>query len=69
MGKMNNNSIEISDISSFFTSLECLPGYFGQNCSTLCPRGYYGNHCIHRCECPDELCNATTGCVSGKGVI
>lgn len=54
---------------SFFSFSECLPGYFGENCSTTCLQGYYGNHCINRCECPDELCNATTGCVSEKGFI
>lgn len=53
----------------FFSFSECLPGYFGENCSTTCLQGYYGNHCINRCECPDELCNATTGCVSEKGFI
>lgn len=49
--------------------LECLFGYFGENCFINCLWGYYGNYCINRCECFDEFCNVMIGCVSEKGFI
>lgn len=49
--------------------LECLFGYFGENCFINCFWGYYGNDCINRCECFDEFCNVMIGCVSEKGFI
>lgn len=44
----------------------CPSGLHGKHCSAPCPKGYYGELCAHRCECPDEFCNATTGCVLRK---
>lgn len=47
--------------------LVCPSGLHGKHCSAPCPKGYYGELCAHRCECPDEFCNPTTGCVLRKG--
>lgn len=44
----------------------CPSGLHGKHCSAPCPKGYYGELCAHRCECPDEFCNPTTGCVLRK---
>lgn len=44
----------------------CPNGLHGFHCSAPCPRGYYGKRCALQCECPDEFCNATVGCVLKK---
>lgn len=41
----------------------CPSGLHGVQCSTPCAKGFYGELCIGRCECPDDLCNATVGCL------
>lgn len=39
------------------------------NCSTPCLRGFYGNECGEHCNCSEEFCNATFGCIEGDGHI
>uniref|UniRef100_K1PXY9 Uncharacterized protein n=1 Tax=Magallana gigas TaxID=29159 RepID=K1PXY9_MAGGI len=45
---------------------KCIPrpkGYFGLNCSYMCPYPTYGRRCLDgKCTCPKEYCNANTGC-------
>ncbi|XP_052711268.1 scavenger receptor class F member 1-like isoform X1 [Crassostrea angulata] len=41
----------------------CPSGLHGVQCSTPCAKGFYGELCTGRCECSDELCNATVGCL------
>nr|XP_034334313.1 scavenger receptor class F member 1-like [Crassostrea gigas] len=41
----------------------CPSGLHGVQCSTPCAKGFYGELCTRRCECSDELCNATVGCL------
>ncbi|XP_062585882.1 multiple epidermal growth factor-like domains protein 10 isoform X1 [Saccostrea cucullata] len=42
--------------------VECLPGYFGINCSATCFFPSYGRHCQKLCNCSSELCDFSTGC-------
>lgn len=46
----------------------CPSGLHGVQCSTPCVKGFYGELCTGRCECPDELCNATVGCLRRQDV-
>lgn len=43
--------------------IPCPKGYFGLNCSYMCPYPTYGRRCLDgKCTCPKEYCNANTGC-------
>lgn len=42
--------------------VECPIGYFGQNCSDICPWPTYGALCSKVCEC--QPCNHEDGCIS-----
>uniref|UniRef100_A0A8W8JIB5 Uncharacterized protein n=1 Tax=Magallana gigas TaxID=29159 RepID=A0A8W8JIB5_MAGGI len=42
---------------------ECMPGYGGVNCSSLCPYPYYGFNCQRTCNCSRNLCDVSTGCI------
>lgn len=48
--------------SNYF--LECMPGYSGENCTSLCPYPQYGVDCQRTCNCSIYLCNVSTGCIS-----
>ena len=42
-------------------------GYFGRNCSFVCPYPTYGHRCLHgECNCPKENCDPKSGCLNGK---
>nr|XP_034333989.1 multiple epidermal growth factor-like domains protein 10 [Crassostrea gigas] len=42
---------------------ECMSGFTGVNCSSLCPYPYYGEDCQRTCNCSRDLCNVSTGCI------
>lgn len=44
---------------------ECMSGYTGVNCSSLCPYPFYGEHCQRTCNCSRDLCDVSTGCIVG----
>lgn len=47
--------------------IACPRGYFGLDCSYLCPYPTYGRRCLDgKCSCPKEYCNAKTGCGTRK---
>lgn len=48
-----------------FSIVECMSGYSGVNCSSLCPYPYYGEDCQRKCDCSKELCTVSTGCIVG----
>lgn len=48
-----------------FSIVECMSGYTGVNCSSLCPYPFYGEHCQRTCNCSRDLCNVSTGCIVG----
>ncbi|XP_052680044.1 uncharacterized protein LOC128160742 [Crassostrea angulata] len=41
---------------------ECPLGYFGDNCTNICPSSYYGRLCFHKCKCLP--CHHIYECVS-----
>ncbi|XP_052674810.1 uncharacterized protein LOC128156631 [Crassostrea angulata] len=41
---------------------ECLPGYFGTNCSIRCIYPNYGKRCQYTCDCTVTDCNPVHGC-------
>lgn len=41
---------------------ECLPGYFGENCTSRCVYPNYGKTCQHTCDCNVTDCNHVHGC-------
>lgn len=42
--------------------LECLPGYFGENCLSRCFYPSYGQNCRNTCDCNVKDCNHLDGC-------
>lgn len=52
-----------SVIELFLNLIGCMPGYGGENCSSLCPYPYYGLHCQRRCNCSREFCDVSSGCI------
>ncbi|XP_062571067.1 uncharacterized protein LOC134233089 isoform X1 [Saccostrea cucullata] len=42
---------------------ECHPGYIGVNCSMACRYPGYGKYCQEQCNCSQELCDISTGCL------
>ncbi|XP_062577449.1 uncharacterized protein LOC134239285, partial [Saccostrea cucullata] len=42
----------------------CLEGYFGLNCSQLCPYPSYGKGCKETCDCSKPFCVPTLGCAT-----
>ncbi|XP_062594114.1 uncharacterized protein LOC134255606 isoform X2 [Saccostrea cucullata] len=42
---------------------ECPPGYIGVNCSMACRYPGYGQYCQEQCNCSQELCDISTGCL------
>ena len=43
---------------------ECIPGYFGPNCTLPCRFPNYGLLCQKACTCNETDCNHRTGCPS-----
>lgn len=46
----------------FINNLECLPGYFGENCSSRCALSYYGQNCQSTCDCNVKDFNHVDSC-------
>ncbi|XP_062570040.1 uncharacterized protein LOC134232095 [Saccostrea cucullata] len=42
---------------------ECPPGYIGVNCSMACRYPGYGKYCQEQCNCSQELCDISIGCL------
>ena len=42
--------------------VECLPGFYGSNCSESCRYPNYGNGCQQKCYCAEQNCHAVIGC-------
>ena len=50
--------------------VECLPGFYGSNCSESCRYPNYGNGCQQKCYCAEQNCHAVIGCHEfGKDII
>ncbi|XP_052677353.1 uncharacterized protein LOC128158524 [Crassostrea angulata] len=41
---------------------ECPAGYYGDNCTVVCPPSSYGTLCLHKCDCLP--CHHVYGCSS-----
>nr|XP_022287203.1 platelet endothelial aggregation receptor 1-like [Crassostrea virginica] len=41
---------------------KCGPGYFGPNCTLICPYPTYGDECQEICDCDNKTCDISTGC-------
>lgn len=41
-----------------------MPGYSGLNCTDKCPYPTYGNRCQENCDCSNDTCDLSTGCIS-----
>lgn len=52
----------LSMLMVILVPLECLPGYFGTNCSTRCIYPIYGKRCQNTCDCNVTECNHVLGC-------
>ena len=50
--------------NSFSIISECIPGYFGPNCTLPCRFPNYGLLCQSACACNETDCNHRTGCPS-----
>lgn len=42
--------------------VECQPGYFLENCSSMCPFPLFGKKCAESCSCEKQLCDFAQGC-------
>ncbi|XP_062594194.1 protein draper-like [Saccostrea cucullata] len=42
---------------------KCLPGYSGTNCSQPCPYPFYGDWCQGKCDCDNNTCDVSVGCL------
>lgn len=49
-------------MTNVLIDLECLPGYFGTNCSSRCVYPNYGEGCKNTCDCNVIDCNHVHGC-------
>lgn len=45
-----------------FRFLDCMPGYSGINCTSVCPYPQYGIDCQRKCNCSEDTCDVSTGC-------
>uniref|UniRef100_A0A8W8JIE8 Uncharacterized protein n=1 Tax=Magallana gigas TaxID=29159 RepID=A0A8W8JIE8_MAGGI len=43
---------------------ECTPGYTGPNCTAQCPYPTYEFACQGFCNCSNDTCNMSWGCIS-----
>ena len=43
---------------------ECLPGFYGSDCSETCRYPNYGYGCQQKCHCSEIICNSAKGCRS-----
>lgn len=41
-----------------------MPGYSGLNCTTKCPYPLYGYRCQGFCDCGNDTCDVSTGCIT-----
>ena len=41
---------------------ECLPGFYGSNCSEGCRYPNYDDGCQQKCYCAEQNCHAVIGC-------
>lgn len=46
---------------------ECIPGYTGLNCTSICPYPTYGDRCQGYCDCTNDMCDVSMGCLR-KGI-
>lgn len=42
--------------------VDCLPGYYGENCKKSCRYPNYGVNCQEGCNCSKIACNHIIGC-------
>ncbi|XP_062605554.1 uncharacterized protein LOC134267349 [Saccostrea cucullata] len=42
--------------------IECSPGYYGLNCTSVCQYPTYGRTCKFKCSCNEEFCDIAFGC-------
>lgn len=42
----------------------CDPGFFETNCRAKCSYPYFGVDCQERCDCTENLCNVSIGCLT-----
>ncbi|XP_061164936.1 uncharacterized protein LOC133173883 [Saccostrea echinata] len=47
---------------------ECLPGFFGDNCSRQCYYPYYGRLCLYMCQCDNNTCDHVIGCTNNTSM-
>lgn len=45
-------------------NLECTPGYTGPSCTEECPYPTYGSACQGFCNCSNDTCNLSWGCIT-----
>lgn len=43
--------------------IECAIGYYGVDCEEPCLYPYYGENCNGNCECFQQYCNISFGCL------
>lgn len=44
----------------------CLPGYYGNDCTSKCEHPSYGDQCQDICICDFTSCHHVTGCLAGN---
>lgn len=49
--------------------LECSVGFYGTDCATKCIYPTYGEDCQSRCQCSDENCHFSKGCLPNTGAV
>lgn len=47
---------------TFFSCLECQPGYTGENCDLHCRYPSFGQDCQEDCNCDEKFCDTVNGC-------
>lgn len=52
------------NMKSLHLDYVCRPGYFGLNCTDICPYPTYGERCQGFCDCGKDTCDASKGCIS-----
>lgn len=55
--------MHIQKIVVLFIS-ECMRGYVGLNCTEHCPYPTYGERCQGHCDCENDTCDVSTGCIN-----
>nr|XP_022291739.1 cell death abnormality protein 1-like [Crassostrea virginica] len=50
--------------TKFGKCVECLPGFYGSDCSETCRYPNYGYGCQQKCHCSEIICNSAKGCRS-----